>query len=456
MKRLILLTACLIFISPLFAAFNSLGIPDSSEIRSKLQEEWFEASLETVRGKPAETYFGNTGEEFQVRMEESESTFNIFVSPHAVIQVNVVTDKYSYTDSQDVYPGDAPGSWVLVRDKSNGKPLRIRYYFLKNSEVYVQFSPSSNSKTAVSDLVIFNNYAARGVPTGIPFEKFYSASFEDIMNYTKGKLPWNYVLADKDKYINVRQMVNVIRSKLSKIKYLSNAVYDEDNNLVDIFSGKEIPAEEIEKNKLMLSSWGFLKWIADGLVEPVSNGRLKRLPLLATTVEVKENGHLGTMSREFNLFFALDWIRNLASGVISVYSGTTYKPNQSGVDVTINPFASSITEKGVSNTVTFIENSGYVIPNLKAVLYVLASTEPGSFYFAALRETDRTVTPEVKVFNQCLVLFPYFKDDGSFACVVFKDGREISLEEFCKVYSEDYIYLTRVKASDRFYPESLN
>lgn len=456
-KKLIrLLTAAasfLMMLSPVFASFNSLGIPDSSEIRKGQEEKWFECSLQAVRENAPEIRYNSNGQEFQIRMEESDETFNVFVSPHAVINVSVVSDIGSYIEQQDVYPGDAPGSWVLVRDKKTQKPIRIRYYFLKNSEVFVQFTPSVNGKIALADLVIFGNYAARGVPTGIPFRKFYSASIEDVINYTKGKLPWNYVLTDSDLYVNLRQMIAAIRNKLPSIKYYPTAMYDEDNQLVDILTGQKLEIPEQTDGRLLLSSAGFVKWIADGLVQPVSNGRLKRAPLLAQTVEYKDNGHIGIASLSHNLFFSLDWIRNLASAVISVYSGTTYKFNQSGVDVTVDPFSSSISKEGIKNTVTFIEDTGYTTAVLKSLLYVLAATEPGTFYFGAIRETDRTVTPEIKVFNDCISFFPYFMDDGTFACAVFMNGREISLEEFCLVYKADYVYLTRVKSSDLFFPE---
>jgi len=136
-----------------------------------------------------------------------------------------------------------------------------------------------------------------------------------------------------------------------------------------------------------------------------------------------------------------------------VYTGKTYLFNQSGVDVTINPFASSLTETGVENIVTFIEDSGYTIGVLKSMLYVLAASEPGTFYFGAIRETDRTVSPEVKVFNECVTFFPYFDNDGGFECAVFMNGRELTLENFCMYYSDSFVYLTRVKSSENFFPQ---
>lgn len=454
MKKSLIFAFLLLCSSFLFAAYNSLGIPDSAEIRQGLLESWFHSPIESLRAKVPEIYTNDIGQKFQVRMEEGESTFNIFVSPQNKIKVDVYTDSGVKEEEQYVYPGDAQGSFVVIRDKTNGKTLRVRYYFLKNSEIYIQFSPYG--KLALTDLIIFGNYAARGVSTGIPFDRYYTSSFHEVMKTTKNVLPWNYVLSDPDDYHSVKQMIAVIKEKLPEILYAEDAMYDEYNQLVQISNGKSfdsIQEKNLGQGKLFLSSAGFVKWIADGLVEPIAGSPLKRTPLIKETVKVKDTGYQGILSQKYSLFFALDWIRNLASAVISVYSGQTYLFDNSGVDVNINPFASAITDSGVENIVTFIENSGYRIEVLKSLLYVLAATEPGTFYFGAIRGTDRTVKPEVMAFNECVAFFPYFLNDGAFDCAVFMNGRQMTLENFCMYYPETFVYLTRVKSSENFFPQ---
>ena len=99
-----------------------------------------------------------------------------------------------------------------------------------------------------------------------------------------------------------------------------------------------------------------------------------------------------------------------------------------------------------------MENSGYTVAVLRSLLYVLAATEPGNLYFGAIRGTDRTITPEIMAFNECVAFFPYFQDDGAFACNVFMNGRKMTLEDFCYFYADDFVYLTRAKSSERFFP----
>lgn len=451
MKRIflvfILVTAVLF---PVFSAYNNWGIPDSSEIRVILQERWFESPLSEVRQMLPEIYANDAGQKFQVRMEESDSTFNIFVAAGTTINVNVYSNKGVNLEQQEVYPGDIPGSWVLIKDKKTEKPIRIRYYFSSNSDVYVQFSPYG--KAALADMVIFGNYASKGASTGVPFSAFYTASFQNVLDMTERTLPWDYVTVKKDLYHSIQQDAAVIAENLGKIFYAPDAMYDENNELVRISTGKPFEKSAADDTHLYLSSAGFVKWVADGLVEPLTGSRLKRAPLIVETVTPKQTGYQGVLSQNLNLNFSLDWIRNLSAAVTSVNTGKTYLYDKAGADVTINPFAASISANGTMNTVTFIEDTGYNARILKSLFYVLATTEPGTMYFGAIRVTDRTVMPEVKVFNDCAVFLPYFDSNDRFNCIVFMNGRSLALEDFCTLYSEDFVYLTRARASEEFYP----
>ena len=153
MKKIFCFLLVLFCFSPIFLFNTNWNFSDSSEIRKTLVEKWFEAPLSAVRMNLPEIYNNPAGEKFQVRLEESDTTYNIFVSPQKKIKVDVYSDLGKETKEQEVYPGDAPGSWVLIKDKKTEKILRIRYYFLKNSEVFIQFTP--RGKTALADLVIF-------------------------------------------------------------------------------------------------------------------------------------------------------------------------------------------------------------------------------------------------------------------------------------------------------------
>ena len=199
------------------------------------------------------------------------------------------------------------------------------------------------NKTGCADFVCYNCYAARGVPTGLPFERFYTASFADIQKWTANILPWQYTQIYKDNYHSSLQMIEVIRAALPDIVFTDDAMYDENGEPVYISSGKKRPVDEEDAEKITVSGAGFLKWIADGIVQPLTGSRLKRIPLLTETVQYKNTGFQGVLSQSYSLSFSLDWIRNLASAVISVRTRKNYLYNESGVDVSIEPFSAEFT-----------------------------------------------------------------------------------------------------------------
>ena len=452
-KKIAAFCNCALFLcsAGLFAEYNKFGVPDSSEIRKDLVETWFEAPLSMVRTNRPQIRANAVGQKFQIRLEETEDAFNIFVAPFARMEVDVYSEKGKSTVLQDVFPGDGAGAWLLSRSKKTGNPSFVRYYFAADSDVYVQFVPSG--KTTYADFIVYGLYAARGVPTGLPFSRFYGSSFDEIMRWTGDRLPWEYAQIHTDGYHASRQMIHFIRERQLSIIYTEDAMYDENGKSIFISTGKTRPVRPEEKGKRALSGAGFLKWIADGIIEPLTGGRLKREPLLLQTVSYKDTGFQGILSQDYDISFSLDWIRNIAAAVYSVRTGHTYLYNEAGVDVSIEPFSAEMTAQGIKNISGFIKDNGYAMTTLKPLLYVLAASEPETFYFAAIRETDRRTTPEVRVFNECAVFFPYFDEKGHFQCSVFKDGAEISFERFYSRYYKEFIFLTRARCSEQFFPD---
>ncbi len=239
MKRLLfVLTACAAFsMQCIFADYNRFNVPDSAQIRRLLVDTWFTEPIELIRGRNPEIHTNEAGERFQVRCEEHDNDFSIFVSPEAHIPLDIYSDSKITTITKTEYPGDISGSWVLVRNKSDGKPVRIRYYFAADSDVYVQVTPSG--KITLADMVIFSNYPARGVQLGLSFEDFYTASFQQLFSWTQSVLPWNYVTVHTDMYHSNLQMIQVIRENLPDIVYSDDAMYNEAGLPVYVSTGKE-------------------------------------------------------------------------------------------------------------------------------------------------------------------------------------------------------------------------
>jgi hypothetical protein len=311
--------------------------------------------------------------------------------------------------------------------------------------VYVKLTPGN--KKFYADLIIFGEYAVRGVEAGVPFERLYTASFSDLRKWTPS-IPWYYAALPESRFEGVRQMIGVIRDNQKRFSSVPNAAYDENGEPVDILSGKKRASNPAGSagGALEFSDAGFVKWIIDGLISAFSETGTSLLPLVAQTVSYKTGNSQDVLGRQYNLSFALDWTRNLAAAILSVKSKKTYSGINSGVDVTVEPFA-------LSAKTTYTKNSGYPAEGLLPVLYTLTATDPDMFYLAAVRQTDLASSPEVHFFSKCAVIFPYFDDRGKFYASVFENGNEMPLAQFIEKYKKDSIHLVRAEASTRFFPQ---
>ncbi|MBQ0050617.1 MAG: hypothetical protein KBT11_00970 [Treponema sp.] len=441
-------------ILPAFGEYNRLGVPDSSDIRKTVAEKWFYDDLNALRHNRTEVRTNSVGQNFQVRLEETDSVFSVIVAPEKFLPVDIYTEKGVKKDIVAQYPADSAGSWIFIRDSATQAPLRIRYYFAADSEVYVQFSP--NGKKSTADFIIDGCYAARGVPVGVPFERFYDASFADVLSLTEKSLPWNYAEIHPEQYRGSLQMISVIRKNLSRIRYRWDACYDENGDSVNISNGEKRSVSEDEKSKkiLNLSSAGFVKWIVDGIVEPIVGSGLYLGPLLRPTISLNPLGYAEKMNKTDDLYFTLDWTRNLAAARLSIQTRKNYLYEDSGVDINIEPFTAQVTDTGISTVVGYMKNTGYEISKLKPLLYVLAVSEPTYFYLGAIRRKvpSNGTNPEYYVFDQTAVVLPYFDENGQFGCTIFENGREMNISQFSKKYKDCYIHLTRALSSDRFFP----
>lgn len=441
---------------PLFAEYNRLGVPDSAVIRRTVADRWFDAPLSDVRNFRSEIRTNEIGERFQVRMEESGTTFMIIVAPEVQLSVDFYTEKGVENRVVAEYPGDACGSWILYKDSITGKTTRIRWYFTQNSDVFVQFTPERNK--TLGDFVVDGCYAARSVPVGFIFNQLYTASLADVLKITENSLPWRYAEIHAGSYLPKMQMIGVIRKNLSRISYAEDAAYDENGSPVRISDGKSrmVDASEKENGSLSLSSAGFVKWIVDGLIEPISGSGTFLAPLVQPTMIYDPLSYAGMKESTEGVSFMLDWTRNLAAARFSVQTRKNYMYNESGVDVAIEPFSSEMTDKGIMQTAGYIRNSGYAIARLRSVLYVLGVTEPTYFYLAAIRRryvSANGTAPELYKFDQTAVLFPYFDKNGRFAITVFENGTEVPYSTFVSKYKNSFVHLTRVLASEKFFPQ---
>ena len=427
----------LISAGSLFATRGILSIPDSSAVRDQAMEPWLTAPISAVIDRECENVQTDFGQVFQVRAEREGSEVAIVFAPR----------EGSYD-----FLGKAPGAWVVYRDYYSGKILRVNVYFQYDSRVYVCLRPDNQPKKPKSevDLIIHGAYACRGVPLGIPFSEVLKLSFSELFNLTKETVPWNYVKTDYRNYVNNNKMVEKIRRKLPQFEYIEDAAYDEFENPVYISTGE---ARSGTPGKIGINCSGFTKWVVDGITIALSGSATKIEALKQPTIEL--DGTLyKSQAEEEEMFRSYDWIRNLSTAAVCAERDKEFPAGTLGVDVQVNPFAGLKSPDGTVRNVGFVPKTGYEINLLKPLLYVLAATEPDMLYLGAVK-TCKCKTedePETWTFHHDVVFLPYFDQAGICHIEVFESGVETSFEEFVEENKGSYIYLCRVKSSDRFQP----
>lgn len=440
LMRLLKKSCTCIFLLALAASLPAVtmyaDMPESASVRGSLIDSWFTENTAVLAEKRPEVVTNEAGEVFQVRYDDEACS--IVVAPQKKKPIILYTDAGEAETYQAIYPYGTAGTWELVLDRMTSNPLCIRYFFAGDSEVYVQFRPGLKkySTKSVVDFVVFGEYAARNVSTGITMEQLFTMSLEDIVTLTEHMLPWIDGVFFPELCENNMQMSAVIQERLDDFVYVDYAVYDEYGNLTML---KNAAMPDVEEGRRAISGVGFLKWIVDGLVRPVSGSGLRIDPLLKSTVSVSTAST--AYADEYDTTLALDWTHNLATAAVSVITGINYTYETSGVNVHPAQFSAK-----------YIENAGYPINDLKPILYMISANETGYFYLGAVRHEVKEMNSFV-TYNECAAFFPYFSSSGVFMVDVFEDGRMFTLDEYIENHAGDMIQLTRINSSLQFFPD---
>ncbi|HOT62378.1 MAG TPA: hypothetical protein PLU93_05895 [Treponemataceae bacterium] len=433
-------------------ALESLDlVPDSASVRSGIADLWLLDRIDAVAARPTETVRDGDGLAWRISAERMALTESLAV---------VVTPEISGS-----FPVPAQGTWALYRSRVDGMPEQIKIYPRDDATLFIRIRPDGPDPMkgrALLDVLAYGGYVRKDVPLGVPFIRLYTLPFDELVSMTRSTVPWELFDPDPTSYSAVREAVDILRSRLPSLIYLDDGAFNERGEPVLIVDGspqdprailEALPPGakpgEIEGG---VNCSGFAKWVVDGIVFPRAGSRLRIEPLKGRTPSPET--HFTEPFRESrDLFFALDWTRNLAAAAVSLNNRRTTRPADAGVDVSIEPFALTTTRPtGARDAVGFAgyqTNVGYQAEYLKALLFILASREPGHCYLGAIsRERG---DPQLRQYHHVAVFFPYFDEGGRFRVAVFESAVETPFETFVTRNAGAFINLSRVKLPESGY-----
>ena len=432
-------------------------IPDSAEIRESITASWFSAPLEKVVKRPSEMHTDSKGNTFTVSgnyAENREDGFVISIIPN-------ITD-YSLPEHNLV----PQGTWMLYRKLDTGAPLLIKIYPRENPALSISLRPASQkaySGKSFIDICLFNAYVRKDIAIGVPFETLYHISLSRLKELTEAIIPWD--LFNPPRYNSpVKAMSRIVENLHYRLVPMKDACFDHNGNPVHISNSQ--PQTELEISIAMnidqtraevsggVDSAGFAKWIIDGMVRPVA-GQGTIIESLKRATEVPKTHFTKPYIDTENVFFGLNWIRNLGAAALSLNLNRTVYPDSSGLDVTDCPFAltdaaafasARSSARQPSSFLGYQQYAGYQVSYLLPLLYYLAVIEPDHFYLACINSVP--VSTELRMYDRIAVLFPYFDGWGEFHVDIYENGEQIPVDEFIEKNKAAYAALVRVRAPE--------
>ena len=434
-------------------------IPDSAEIREAITTSWFSAPIEKVIKKAPELHTDSKGNTFTVSGKYAEDGKDVYI-------ISIVPNLTDYSlPEHNLVP---QGTWMLYRRVDTGAPLLIKIYPRENPALSVSLRPAGQkaySGKSFIDICLFNAYVRKDIAIGVPFETLYHISLLRLEALSQSIIPWDLFNPPRDNS-SVKTMSRIVENLRYRLVWLKDSCFDHDGKPVHISNSQ--PQTELEITTAMnidqirseviggVDSAGFAKWIIDGIIRPVA-GQGTVVEALKRETDVPKTHFTRPYLDTQNVFFGLDWIRNLGAAALSLNLKRTVYPDSSGLDVNSCPFAltgaaipmGASAKNGSVKQPAFLgyqRYAGYQTSYLLPLLYYLTIVEPDHFYLACISTVSSAT--ELRMYDRIAVFFPYFDSLGEFHLDIYEDGGKVPVDAFIEKNKDAYTAMIRVRAPE--------
>lgn len=413
-------------ISSTYTMLEEASFFENYEIRQELKDTIFAPFL-TVLNTPKKI-FSQSGSDIPVKFEVRKSAEHFYM---------LFLNEYNYA-----YPVWGRGSYIIKRDIRTGDFLQLKIFLQNDEGSYLRLFPVGD-RTRM-DVYLFGSRIYESILIPVDFKRILVSPFSILLNITHDSIDWKSIFTNVhwSEWGVISGMVKAIKPYLVDISEVDDGAQNRFGDFVFIES------ESRQDGGIGMNCSGFTKWIADGLYSSYpAEVELYGPYIDLETLKTEHRGYEETDNvwNKNNIdrdpYFGLDWIRNIASVLYERKTGI--KSGIKDFDVNDTPYFH------------YIEDIGYSIEDLSAVLYLQAVKNPGSFYLGAIN-TEFGTKPVLRQYRHVVALFPWFTPDGDFHISVMDTGSEkytVSLEgqfpgafvQLVQVEGEENISLPPVK-----------
>ncbi len=351
------------------------------------------------------------------------------------------------------WPQYAQGSWIVKRSRADGSFMQAKVFLRSDPQTFARIYPFGDR--SLLDVVAYGGVLYREVIIPLSFEAVLRSPFSRVRQLTADVVDWSPFSPEPALYGGLRALADSIRPLLPGLRYADDGAIDHDGRAVRI---ADLGAQGPEPG---LNCSGFAKWLVDGTLAPLTGSYLRVDALRERMIDWRGSSFTVKFEEKYDPFFGLDWARALATAAWSALYPSRREESPLAWDVSEPPFALIVRDADPVNgggayrpySANF-DDAGFELPGLKAVLFSLASREPGRYYLAQF-SARKPVEPHLRTWFHLAALFPYFDTDGVFRVAVFESAEETSLDRIMGDPDYEFVKLVRMPVSGRFSPQAL-
>ncbi len=257
------------------------------------------------------------------------------------------------TETPSGYAEWGRGHYVIKRSLVTGRFESIGIPYRDDPGCYLEIIPRDG--LTLMTVYLFGVIIHQEVHLASTLEALLTAPFASIIDMSQGVVDWSSLLyhGGRPEDRLVKDLVTTIEREFPRIRETEDGAINERGEFVTIRDGKK------QEGRAGLNCSGFMKWIVDGLYQPLT-GSLLDIASLKKRHPDRRGTRWSARNEEItDAYFGLDWTRNLASRLAAAQTGAP-RPDIEAADVRHVPF------------LDYREDLGYPVRDLKVVLYFLS------------------------------------------------------------------------------------
>jgi len=340
----------------------------------------------------------------------------------------IFINERSSLSQRNQFPMVSAGTYVIRRDATTNVVCQIKIFLNNDPNTFVRIN--SHREGSSLEFSLFNSMIYKNVLMPISVDRLMTEPFETIIKMSDYIVNWDILYSFYNETENrfAMNIAKAIDEKLHTLNDSDDGAQEWNRDFVFIRNGEPNP-----QNGFNCS--GFVKWVTDGIFS-VKTGKLMEISKLKKKHLLDRKDTLAVaFEDERDPFFGLDWTRNIAMTIFELNTGKEAK--MSDVDVKEYPYE------------TYIDELGYSVSNLTAILYYLAATNPGHIYLGSVNG-DFGRNPVLRQHYHVVVFAPYICPEGNFYPLVYERNIKRPINEFVRRYPREFIHLVRIKVDDAF------